>query len=140
MPDTPVDAEQEAEQHGADQRTPERVGRWGPGVWVGVWAVVNVALGVVLAYPFMLLYVIGLHARAMVFDRPDSPFSNKEIQGGEADGFIPGGIIALLVILAVVTAINRPMIRRMRLPSTAARIGIVLVTGGLLVAPFAVIF
>ncbi len=140
MPDTPVDAEQEADQHGADQRTPERVSRWGPGVWVGVWAAVNVGLGVVLAYPFMLLYVIGLHARAMVFDRPDSPFSNKEIQGGEADGFIPGGIFAVLVILAVVTAINWPMIRRMRLPSRAVKAGIILVTGALLLAPAMVIF
>ena len=141
MPETPLGARQETQQ---DSGTPRPAGtttaRLNPAAWFGVWGVVNVGLGVVLAYPFVLLELVGRHARAMVFGRPDSPFSNNEIQGGEADGFIPGGVIALLVILAVVTAINRPMVRRMRLPSKAAKAGIVLVTGALLLAPYAVIF
>jgi hypothetical protein len=124
-----------------NQHPPDgRLSRWGSAAWVGGWAIVNVALGSLLAYPFLMLLLIGVHARAMLFDRPDSPFSNNEIQGGEADGFIPAGIIALLVILAVVTAINRPMIRRMRLPSKTAKVGTVLVTGALLLGPSAVIF
>ena len=104
-------------------------------LWVGLWAVVNVVLGLVLAYPLVILELIGRHARAMVFDRPDSPFSPKEIEGGEADGFIPFGIFLAVLILAVVTAINRPLIRRLRLPGWAAKAGIAAVTAALVVAP-----
>lgn len=138
MPETPPGAGQETVRRA--RGAAGRVSRWGPGVWFGIWAVVNVALGIVLAYPFLFLELIGRHARAMVFDRSDSPFSNNEIQGGEADGFIAFGIIASLVILAVLTAINWPMIRCMRLPSRAAKAGILLVTGALLLGPYAVIF
>ena len=62
------------------------------------------------------------------------------IQGGEADGFIPFGIVATLVVLTMLTAINWPMIRRMRLPTKAVKAGIVLVTGALLLSPAVVIF
>ncbi|GAA1593507.1 hypothetical protein GCM10009789_54440 [Kribbella sancticallisti] len=112
-----------------------RQGRPRFALWVGVWAVVNVALGVVLAYPLIFLESIGRHARAMVFDRPDSPFSPKEIEGGEADGFIPFGIFLAVLILAVVTAINWPLVRRLRLPGWAAKAGIVAVTAALVVTP-----
>ncbi|GAA3556283.1 hypothetical protein [Kribbella ginsengisoli] len=106
-----------------------------PATWYGIWAAVNAALGVLLAYPFLLLALIGLHARAMLFDRPDSPFSNNEIQGGEADGFIPLGIVAALLILAVVIGINLALFRRLRPPSVAAKAGQVLTTVALLIAP-----
>lgn len=120
---------------GASRRT-----NLGPAGWFGIWAIVNLALGVVIAYPLLFLFLIGLHARAMVFDRGDSPFSNNEIQGGEADGVILIGVILGIVVLAVVGGINWALIRRFRLPSAAAKGGIVLVTAGLLVAPALVIF
>jgi hypothetical protein len=82
-----------------------------------------------------MLALIALHARAMLFDRPNSPFSNNEIQGGEADGFIQFGIVAAIVILAVLIAINRPPFRRLRLPSGTAKAGLLLTTAALLIAP-----
>lgn len=125
------------------ERRPTRSGHasgWRLGAWYGAWAATNAALGVLLAYPLLLLSVIGLHARAMLLDRPDSPFSNKEIQGGEADGFIPLGIVALLVIVAVVTAINWALIRRLRPPSRLATAGIIGMTVALLLAPARLVF
>jgi hypothetical protein len=101
--------------------------------------VVNLALGVLLAYPLLFVLLIGAHARAMLFNRPDSPFSNNEIQGGEADGAILFGIVLALVILAIVIGVNRFLIRRLRLPSATAKAGVLLVTAALLVAPALVI-
>ncbi|MFI5711419.1 hypothetical protein [Kribbella sp. NPDC051620] len=116
--------------------SPELIGSRHRGLaWYGLWAVVNTALGVLLAYPLLMLTLIGLHARAMLFDRPDSPFSNNEIQGGEADGFIPLGIVAALLILAVVIGINLALFRRLRPPSAAAMAGLVLTTVALVIAP-----
>ncbi|GAA0951642.1 hypothetical protein GCM10009554_53440 [Kribbella koreensis] len=106
-----------------------------PATWYGIWAVVNTALGVLFAYPFLLLALIGLHARAMLFDRPDSPFSNNEIQGGEADGFIPLGIVAALVILAVLIGINLPLFRRLHPASGTTKAALTLLTATLLIAP-----
>jgi hypothetical protein len=126
----------------AESRPPRsrRASGWRLGAWYGMWAATNTALGLLLAYPLLLLSLIALHARAMLLDRPDSPFSTKEIQGGEADGFIPLGIVALLVIVAVVTAINYALIRRLRPPSRLATAGIVGMTAVLLLAPASLMF
>jgi uncharacterized membrane protein len=106
-----------------------------PGAWYAAWAVINLGLGALLAYPLLLLAVIGLHARAMLFDRPDSPFSNNEIQGGEADAAIQLGILLAVVALAVVVATNWALFRRLRPPSGTTKAGLLLTTAALLIAP-----
>jgi hypothetical protein len=84
---------------------PRHASGWRLAAWYGIWAATNAALGVLLAYPLLLLHIIGLHARAMMLDRPDSPFSNKEIQGGEANGFIPLGIVGMTAVLLLAPAL-----------------------------------
>jgi hypothetical protein len=101
---------------------------------------VNVGLGVLFGYPLLFLGLIGLHVRAVVFGRLDSPFSNSEIQGGEADGAILIGVVLAVVVLVVAGGVNWVLIRRLRLPSVGAKVGIGLVTVGLLVAPALVVF
>jgi uncharacterized membrane protein len=103
--------------------------------WYGIWAVINAGLGVLLAYPLLMLALIALHARAMLFDRPDSPFSNNEIQGGEADAAIQFSIILAVVALAVVIATNWALFRRLRPPSGTTKAGLLLTTAALLIAP-----
>jgi hypothetical protein len=48
-------------------------------------------LGAVLAFPLIMLWSAWIHLRAMMFDRPDSPFQPNEIEGG----------VVVLVTLAV---------------------------------------
>ncbi|WBQ06183.1 hypothetical protein [Kribbella sp. CA-293567] len=112
---------------GAVEQKMRARGWWLAG-WYGLWVGVNLLLGVVFAYPLLIVLTIALHARAMLFDRPDSPFMPKEIEGGEADGAVAFGVVLLIVMLLVALGSNWPVIRRLRLRTRAAKAGIVLMT------------
>jgi len=82
---------------------------------VMLWAGTNVLLGIISAYPLLLLLIVAVHLRAQLFDRPDSPFMPKEVEGGEASAVIAATLMVVLPLLIVVVLANWAMIRRLRL-------------------------
>jgi hypothetical protein len=90
---------------------------------------------VLLSYPLVLLLIVGMHLRAVWFDRGNSPFQPQEIQYGEAAGVIQFTLVLVTPLLVIAVAANWALIRRLAVHGAGRRLGVVLLTIALLTAP-----